>query len=153
MLWMLNCKELAVFGIIFVLLLVLALFPLNSQDKSSGSQPACSLKEAKNYLGTLREIRRVELWRRDCNLGDDLATRQAAWLFAKADWTLRQATNLESTDIQKAEKARNLVKSMTVLLLRSTFQSRQGWADLLEEDGSRLRAYKSDIDGLWQTYA
>jgi acetyl esterase/lipase len=155
MLWMLNCKELAVFGIIFVLLLVLALFPLNSQDKSSGGQPAaaCSLKEAKNYLGILREIRRVELWRRDCNLGDDLATRQAAWLFAKADWTLRQAANLEATDIQKAEKARNLVRSMTILLLRATFQSRQGWADILEEDGSRLRAYKSDIDGLWQTYA
>ena len=155
MLWMLNCKELTVFGVISLILLILAFFPLKTAEKPStpGQKPPCSLKEARKCLATLREIRRVELWRRDGGPDGELTTRQAAWLYAKADWAIRQAGNLESPDAQKAEKARNIVQSMCITLLRGSLQSRQGCAEIQEEEGARLRAYKSDIDGLWQTYS
>ena len=140
---------------IFLMLLGISLWPRSGSKAKTANglvvrQP-CSRIQAKQYLVTLQQLAEQERLRQW--MDDSLASRQAAWLLAKAEFACERAKQIGKEDLKKEESALFLLEDTCRLLLRACPQSRLGRPDMQEEAGGRLRAYRSDIDQTFQTYS
>jgi len=111
---------------------------------------ACSLAEARSYANRLRTIAAFE--ERRAWQDDSRASRQAAWLMAKANYAVAQS-NVLADPKAMTDADKNLLEDTYLLLLRACHQSRQGVTNIQEEANARLRAFISPIDQTFQTYS
>ncbi|MDD3696324.1 MAG: prolyl oligopeptidase family serine peptidase [Lentisphaeria bacterium] len=144
--------ELSIYAAVFLLLLGLSLWPRGG-GKNAKKPPRlpCSRKQAAVYIRDLKEIARQEELRQWQDRS--LASRQAAWLLAKANFALARSKRIGGADLKQEVAALYLLEDSWKMLLRATAQSRLGRPDMQEESGSRLRAYLSEVDQSFQTYS
>ena len=114
------------------------------------SQEQQAREEFQTLTGDLATLRQREQER--AAAGSDLATRQAAWNAAKAAWELQRFKAKSPSDSADPDTIKEL-RNTVARLRRAETQSRDGAVEIEEEDGARLRAYRSEIDGTLQTYS
>ncbi|NMA42434.1 MAG: prolyl oligopeptidase family serine peptidase [Oligosphaeraceae bacterium] len=149
----LSRLEIGIYALVFLLLLGLCLVPRSGADKGAKAKtrPPCSRKQAALYIRDLQEIARREELRQW--MDDSLASRQAAWLLAKANYALASSKRIGGGDLKKEVAALLLIEDSWKMLIRAAAQSRLGRPDIEEEKGARLRAFLSEIDQSFQTYS
>ena len=132
-----------IFTLAFLLLLVIALLPRDGQWRLR--------REARRAVADLTAMRECQRIRRVALDGTE-AGRRAAWLYAKADYALTRAEKeLANTDPEAFRAAAGRVDADCARLLMAVHQAEQGVLEIVEEPGARLRAYRSEIDGTFQT--
>lgn len=140
-----TAKSIIIFGIVFAILLIIALLPRNNDWQMKREAERCAVE--------IEAIRQWQAFRRE-ELEGALAGRQAAWLYAKADKALELWQDYQSSSSAENVRtgAQKLMQDCAMLLLASS-QSSQDVRDMVEENGARLRAFRSKIDGSFQNYS
>jgi pimeloyl-ACP methyl ester carboxylesterase len=140
---------------LFLILLGVCLWPrgggVAKDAKGVPIRVPCSRRQAQQYVLMLQqsaEQERLRQW-----MDESLASQQASWLLAKAEFALERAKRIGKGNLQHEEAALFLLEDTWRLLLQASAQSRLGCPEMLEEKGARLRAYLSDIDQTFQTYS
>lgn len=140
---------------IFLILLGVAIWPRNSvpakDAKGTPVRLPCSASQAKQYVEMLQQYAHQERLRQW--MDNSLASRQAAWLLAKAEFACERAKRIGKGNLKQEEEALFLLEDTGRLLLKAVPQSRMGCRDIQEEKGARLRAYRSEVDQTFQTYS
>ncbi|MBQ6471130.1 MAG: hypothetical protein IJJ33_04040, partial [Victivallales bacterium] len=100
-----------------------------------------SMKFLQHMAGELQAIsaRQRLLARKDASR----ESRRAAWLMAKADYAVYRFNSRKKGEKVPAVADRLLVEDTLEMLLLACHQNQAGCAELTEEKGSRLRAYRS----------
>lgn len=134
-----------------VVALYLAAWRVWTHDPAAATPPGVpSVGEARRLGRLLKDLalaERVRSWQ-----GPDLASRQAAWVAAKAEYVLHTSRVLDAKVIPDDKTSRQLLDAWRWLHKASTL-SRYGALEVPEEPGSRLRAYWSSVDCSLQTYS
>lgn len=151
----LSRQEVWTCAAIFLILLGISIWPRNSaaakDAKGATVRLPCSGKQAKQYVAMLQQYAEQERFRQW--MDDSLASRQAAWLLAKAEFACERAKRIGKGNLKQEEAALFLLEDTWRLLLKAIPQSRLGRPDMMEEKGARLRAYLSEVDQTFQTYS
>ncbi len=109
------------------------------------------LERRLHTLGRALDDLRLREWLRTWST-PGLASRQAAWNSVKAAYVLDRNRPLDPKTLPTPQRLRTLTDALR-RLSRAEDESRHGCPDMIEEGGSRLRAYVSEIDGSLQTYS